>query len=54
MRFTIDLIIAIAFWSFTTYSAVEVYQFFREASVKQVSRGLNPTVTFTEKLIQKD
>ncbi len=52
MRFLIDLIIAATFWSFTTYSAVEVYQFFREASFKQVSRGLNSTTTFTEKLIQ--
>lgn len=52
MRFIIDLIIALTFWSFTTYSAVEVYQFFREASVKQVSRGLNSTVKFTEKLVQ--
>ena len=52
MRFLLDLIIAITFWSFTTYSTVEVYQFFREASVKQVSRGLNSTVRFTEKLIQ--
>ena len=52
MRFIFDLIIAATFWSFTAYSATEVYQFFSEASVKQVSRGLNSTVKFTEKLIQ--
>jgi len=51
MRFTTDLIIALIFWSLTAYSTVEVYQFFREASIKQVSRGLSSTVKFTEALL---
>ncbi len=53
MRFIADLIIALTFWSFTAYSTVEIYQFFREASIKQVSRGLNSTVKFTDALISE-
>lgn len=51
MRFITDLIIALTFWSFTAYSTVEVYQFFREASIKQVSRGLSSTEKFTDALL---
>ena len=53
MRLITDIIIATTFWYFTAYSAVEVYQFFREASVRQVERGLNSTVKFTEALIEE-
>ena len=52
MRFITDFIIALTFWSFATYSTVQVYQFFRETSVKQIRRGLNPTLKFTEALLQ--
>ncbi len=53
MHFITDLIIALIFWSFTIYSAAEVYQFFRESSTKQVERGLSSTVKFTEALLNK-
>ena len=50
MRFVFDSIIAALFWSFMTFSAVEVYRTVSEASVKQVHRGLSSTVKFTEAL----
>lgn len=53
MRFIIDIIIALTFWSFTIYSVGEVYQYFSEASVKQVEQGLNSTVRFTESLLDQ-
>lgn len=51
MRFITDLIIAAVFWSFTAFSGVEVYQFFRDASTKQVERGLNSTVKLSDALL---
>ncbi len=51
MRFVFDAIVATLFWSFVTFSAVEVYDFFRSGAVKSVERGLSSTTHFTERLI---
>lgn len=53
MRFTIDAIIALSFWSVSFYSASEVYNCVRDGAIKNVSRGLSSTEKFSEFLLQK-
>jgi hypothetical protein len=53
MRFIIDAIVAISFWSLSLYSGYEVYDFFGDGAIKNISRGLTSTEKFSEALIQK-
>jgi len=53
MRFIIDAVLALTFWSVSFYSANEVYNFVRDGAIKNVSRGLSSTEKFSESLLQK-
>lgn len=52
MRFVIDSITALLFWSLTFYSAHGVYDFFRDGAIQKIERGLSSTEKLSEALIQ--
>ena len=51
MKGLTDMIVGLLFWSFMYFSAVETYQFFRDAARAQIHRGLSSTVKFTDALL---
>ncbi len=53
MRFVIDAIVAITFWSVTIFSASEVYDFFKKGAIQNVERGLSSTEKFSKALTQQ-